>query len=145
VSEIVRLRFAIGSTTDAKQPLPSPAALEWPAHADRPGRHGGGDRAGTPTLRPQHRSAQASLPGRASLSPVSRYYAEASRYHDGTYTLVVIARADGAEVWGDSPLPAARWQDIPSLGVARLARTAYTVVGEWREHGDTWTADAEVV
>lgn len=76
---------------------------------------------------------------------MTRYYAEARDYRDRTYTLVVIAREDGHEVWGDQPLPAARWQDIPAAATARLAPTPYRLVGEWREDGDTWTADVEVV
>jgi hypothetical protein len=75
---------------------------------------------------------------------VTRYYAIALWYRDGTYTLLVRRRSDDREVWGDSPLPAPRWADIPALAQRRLEPSAYRIVGEWSEVGDTWQADAEV-
>jgi hypothetical protein len=87
-----------------------------------------------------------------TVPPATRYYAVACDYAGGGYTLLVLRRADGHEVFGDQPLDAARWADIPALATARLARTGtYRVVGQWREVtddprwlGPTWQADVEV-
>lgn len=76
---------------------------------------------------------------------MTRYYAVAGRWADGSYTLLVIRREDGHEVWGDGPLPAPRWADIPDAATARLQPPVpYRVVGEWSERDDAWIADAEI-
>lgn len=75
---------------------------------------------------------------------MTRYYAIALWYRDGTYTLQVRTRDGDHEVWGDAPLPAAQWAGIPALAAARLQPTAYRVVSAWSEVGETWQADAEV-
>lgn len=75
----------------------------------------------------------------------STYYAIADQWHAGTYTLRIIQRADEHEVWGDQPLSAARWVDIPDAATERLqAPVPYRVAGEWRSEGDAWIADAEI-
>lgn len=72
---------------------------------------------------------------------MTRYYAVAGRWTGSTYTLLVLRRDDGHEVWGDNPLNAARWADIPTVSTERLARTPYRVVGDWTEVNGTWRAD----
>jgi hypothetical protein len=82
-------------------------------------------------------------PRPAYIRHVSRYYAVAKDYRDGTYTLLIYRRSDDHEVWGDQPLPADRWTTIPTHATARLAGTAYRITGPWTEVDGTWRADAD--
>lgn len=84
---------------------------------------------------------------------VSRFYAVAGNHRAGTYTLVVLRRVDDHEVWGDEPLPAHQWADIPTAATARLARSGHQPVGDWHEtpapttgpiHGPSWQADVHM-
>lgn len=84
--------------------------------------------------------------GTGSVHAVSAYVAIAEHWDAGQFTLLVERRADGREVWGDEPIPAARFEDVPRAATARLqGPVAWRVVGVWRRDGNRWIADAEIV